>query len=297
MDIRTLSQQFYDYSRYMRGYSPDTIQRYRMTIQVFQRLMHVSDIGECTENKIREFFYHGRAIRHWSPNTFATYHRSLVVFFRWCVEQGQLPGNPTDGIELPKVGKALPRRLNKEQSQRLLEIIENYPYRHTFERFRNHAIVAIMLYAGLRRREVVRLHVVDVDLPNRSINVRHGKGNKDRFVPVSPVLAGILQRYLEERRRAGKTCPEVFTARDRDRGLTTEGLKRLVAFAVRVTGMRFSAHTLRHTFATLMLEGGCDIFALSKMMGHSDIKTTTIYLAASAEHLRAQMVKHPLNYV
>ena len=61
------------------------------------------------------------------------------------------------------------------------------------------------------------------------------------------------------------------------------------------SGIIFSVHKLRHTFATLMLEGGCDIYSLSKMMGHSDIKTTTIYLAASAEHLRSQMTKHPLN--
>jgi site-specific recombinase XerD len=78
-------------------------------------------------------------------------------------------------------------------------------------------------------------------------------------------------------------------------GLTEISLKRLVAKIRNATGMSFTIHKLRHTFATLMLEGGCDIYSLSKMMGHSDIKTTTIYLAASAEHLRAQMVKHPLN--
>jgi site-specific recombinase XerD len=73
-------------------------------------------------------------------------------------------------------------------------------------------------------------------------------------------------------------------------------LKLLVRLVREVAGLRFGVHQLRHTFATLMLEGGCDIFAISKMLGHSDIKTTTIYLAATAEHLRAQMAKHPLNY-
>jgi site-specific recombinase XerD len=77
--------------------------------------------------------------------------------------------------------------------------------------------------------------------------------------------------------------------------LTETGIKRLVEAIREASGIKFTIHKLRHTFATLMLEGGCDIFSLSKMMGHSDIKTTTIYLAASAEHLRAQMIKHPLN--
>ena len=71
-------------------------------------------------------------------------------------------------------------------------------------------------------------------------------------------------------------------------------MRRLVFLLRHVSGFKFTVHKLRHTFATLMLEGGCDIFSLSKMMGHSDIKTTTIYLSASIEHLRAQMVKHPM---
>ncbi len=78
-------------------------------------------------------------------------------------------------------------------------------------------------------------------------------------------------------------------------GFTSSGLKRLVGQLKKASGLSFTIHKLRHTFATLMLEGGCDIFSLSKMMGHSDIKTTTIYLSATAEHLRSQITKHPLN--
>jgi site-specific recombinase XerD len=76
---------------------------------------------------------------------------------------------------------------------------------------------------------------------------------------------------------------------------TKSGIKRLDKKISKTSGIKFSLHKPRHTFATLMLEGGCDIYSLSRMMGHSDIKTTTIYLAASAEHLREQMLKHPMN--
>jgi site-specific recombinase XerD len=100
---------------------------------------------------------------------------------------------------------------------------------------------------------------------------------------------------MQVRRKAGKKCVQVFASVNRDAGLTVNGLRRVFAKLQRFTGIEFRPHVLRHTFATLMLEGGCDIFSLSKMMGHSDIKTTTIYLAASAQHLRAQMIKHPLN--
>jgi site-specific recombinase XerD len=296
MHIDTLQDQFCDYSTYIRGYSPDTIRRYRGTIRLLRSSLHVRQVEECTEERIREFFYRGRAKRQWAAISFITYHKSLAVFFRWCVERGHLPSNPTDGIEIPKVSKTLPPRLTKQEALRLLEIVHNYPWPYAFQRYRNHAILATFLYAGLRKKELLRLQLVDLDLTNQSIFVRQGKGGKDRVVPMSTTLAGILRRYLEDRSRLGKTCPEVFPSLNRNMGLTGEGLKQVVLVARRITGLRFRIHTLRHTFATLMLEGGCDIFSLSKMMGHSDIKTTTIYLAASAVHLRAQMVKHPLNY-
>lgn len=295
MNIDTLRDQFCDHSTFIRGYSPDTIRRYRTTIQLFCRNANVREIEQCTPERVREFFYRGRAERHWSTASFITFHNSLAVFFRWCVERGLMPSNPADGIERPKLSKRLPQRLTEQEVLRLLEYVQNYPWPYTFLRYRNYAIFATFVFAGLRKNELLHLRLVDLDLDDRSILVRQGKGSKDRMVPVSSTLAGILARYLEERRRLGRTCPEFFTSLNRDMGFTEEGLKRLVIAAKRMTRLEFHVHTLRHTFATLMLEGGCDIFSLSKLMGHSDIKTTTIYLAASASHLQAQMVKHPLN--
>jgi site-specific recombinase XerD len=297
MDINPLVDQFCDYSTFIRGYSPDTIHRYRATVAMFQRAVGISRIEECTEEKVRAFLYQGRAERDWTANSYITYHKSLLVFFRWGMDQGYLTTNPADGIELPKVAKTLPPKLSRQQAERLLEIVHNYPYPYTFLRYRNHAIFATFLHAGLRKKELLHLQVVDVDVANKSIFVRRGKGNKDRIVPMSSTLTGILARYLEERSRLRKTCPEFFASLNRNERLTDQGLKRLVQLARHATCLRFTIHSLRHTFATLMLEGGCDLFSLSKMMGHSDIKTTTIYLAASAEHLRSQMVKHPLNAV
>lgn len=295
MDILTLRQQFCEYSIYIRGYSPATIQRYRMTIHILHRWAKIDDLARYTAPLLEEFFFHGRQSQQWSPSTFATYHRSLLVFFRWCVERGHMTANPVEGIELPKIPKTLPRKLTQQQALRLLEVVQGHPYQSSFQRIRNHAIFATFLHAGLRRQELLRLRVVDVDVENRSIFVRQGKGAKDRIVPMSGTLGGILARYLPERQRRRMTCPEFFVSTYRNTGLTEDVLKRLVRMTTAASGISFTVHTLRHTFATLMLEGGCDIFSLSKMMGHSDIKTTTIYLAASSAHLRAQMVKHPLN--
>ena len=86
-----------------------------------------------------------------------------------------------------------------------------------------------------------------------------------------------------------------FASANLDMGLSESGLLRLIKRIKTITGIKYSCHTLRHTFATLMLEGGTDIYSLSRMLGHTNIKTTTIYLYASVEHLRSQMSKHPLN--
>lgn len=155
----------------------------------------------------------------------------------------------------------------------------------------------------LKRNRILVMHPIereikkptDVDVENLTIFVSQGKGSKDRIIPMSFTLAQSLRKYLEERKRMNKTCAEFFCSLTYNRGFTSHGLKRLVIQLRKASGVKFSVHKLRHTFATLMLEGGCDIYSLSKMMGHSDIKTTTIYLTASAEHLRSQMTKHPLN--
>jgi len=295
MDIKILAHKFYDYSTYIRGYSKGTTDRYRKIIDPYCTQMHITEIEQVTEENVRKMFYYGRTERKWKPNTYICYYMSLKVFFHWCKDNGYMTVEPMKGLELPKTEKRLPSRLTKQDALRLLEVIYNYPYDYKFLRYRNHAIFSMFLFAGLRKEELLKLKYMDVDIENMSLFIRQGKGNKDRIVPICYTLASTLKRYQEERKRLRKTCPEFFASLNRDLGYTNNGLKRLVEQLKKATGLNFSVHKLRHTFATLMLEGGCDIYSLSKMMGHSDIKTTTIYLSASTELLRSQITKHPLN--
>ncbi|HEY6195517.1 MAG TPA: tyrosine-type recombinase/integrase [Candidatus Eisenbacteria bacterium] len=197
-------------------------------------------------------------------------------------------------LGLPRLERRLPARLSLQEAQRLLELVANARTGSRFHHSRNRALLATCLYAGLRRTELLRLVLTDLDLDGRSTLVRQGKGSKDHYVPVQPALAGTLRRYLEERKATGKRCAEVFTSVRRDEVLSVDGLRRVIVSLQKAPTPRFHLHTLRHTFATLMLEGGCDIYALLRMMGHSDIKSTTLYLAASTQHLRAQISRHPL---
>lgn len=295
MDIEILALKFYDHSSFIRGYSKATLARYKVAINYYCRITGVNNIEEVTEENVRAFFFYGRTQRRWRSNSFITFHMSLKVFFNWCIKEGYLKLDPMKDIEIPKTEKRLPIKLTKQDSLMLLDVVYNYPYDYKFLRYRNHAIFSTFVFAGLRKNELLSLRCADVDIDNLSIFVRQGKGNKDRIVPISYTLAQTLKRYALERKRLNKTCPQFFASLNRNKGYTESGLKRLTIQISKASGLVFTIHKLRHTFATLMLEGGCDIYSLSKMMGHSDIKTTTIYLSASAEHLRSQMIKHPLN--
>ena len=295
MDIQILAEKFYEYSNFIRGYSKDTIRRYRWVLGFYYRHSGITSIEQVTEVNLRALFLNGRVERHWKTNTYLVFYKSLLVFFRWCVKEGYLARNPIEGMEKPRHESLLPPKLTKQEALKLLECVYNYPYDYQFLRYRNHAIFAMFIFAGLRKQELLKLKFSDIDIENLTIFVRQGKGKKDRIIPMSYTLAQSLKRYLEYRKKLNKTCPEFFTSLVRNQGYTDSGIRRLVEQICEASGIVFTAHKLRHTFATLMLEGGCDIYSLSKMMGHSDIKTTTIYLYASAEHLRSQITKHPLN--
>ena len=295
MNIELLLEDFCHYSSYIRGVSKNTIKRYRQKISAFCRSMNIQNLDEINEQTIQNYFLQGRVQKQWKTATYRTYYMTLKVFFRWCMERGYIDNNYVEVIEIPKLEKALPKAMKRKDALQLLEIVYNYPYTQKYLKYRNHAIFSTFLLTGLRKNELLNLKLSDVDLENLTIFVRQGKGSKDRVVPINYTLAQSLNRYLLERKKSKKTCPEFFTSSNRNGGYTENGLKMLVNQLREASGIYFSIHTLRHTFATLMLEGGCDIYSLSKMMGHSDIKTTTIYLSATAEHLRSQITKHPLS--
>lgn len=297
VNIQIAAKEFYEYSILNKGYSKETVRRYKYVIDLYCKLSQVQEMEDVTLKNVMALFYHGRAERKWSVNTFIIFHKSLLVFFRWCKLHSYITFNPVEEIEKPRLEQKLPKKLTKQEALRLLEIVYNYPYKHTFLRCRNHALFATCVFAGLRKQELLNLKFSDVDLENKTIFIRNGKGNKDRVVPISSTLAESLRRYLEERKKKSKTCPEFFASLNQNIGFTVDGIKKLVDQMRKASGIKFSIHTLRHTFATLMLEGGCNIYSISRMMGHSDIKTTTIYLYASTEHLRSEMLKHPLDNV
>ncbi|WP_292942874.1 tyrosine-type recombinase/integrase [Olleya sp. UBA1516] len=293
MHIEQLLEIFCTYSKFIKGLSDNTIKRYSENINNFISLSEVNHFDDINEQKVLAFFFKGRVERKWKSTTYRTYYMTLIVFFDWAVANGHLETNYVKGIELPKIPKSLPKNLSKQQTNLILETTLNFPCSHRFIRYRNHAILSTFVFAGIRKDELFKLTLDDVDIENRTLFI-NGKGEKQRIIPISYRLAEILKRYLKERQKLKKTCPAFFTSFRLNKAYTDAGLRRVVKSIRECSGVYFRPHVLRHTFATLMLEGGCDVYSLSKMMGHNDIKTTTLYLSASAEHLRSVLMKHPL---
>ena len=295
-NILNLHDQFCQSALWEKNLRPSTIKWYKDALKFYLQFYNnqLVYLDQLTTESLRRYFYQKRSSGAWLADTHLNQYRAIKSFLKWCVQLGYLEYNPIEKIEKPKLDKKLPKRITSQEASQLLEYVFNEDTQYQFARYRNRAVLAIMLYAGLRATEMLNLKTNHVDMNNKIIHVFQGKGAKDRVIPMSRNLHCYLDEYKRERSRLRKSCDHFFTTLRGNRCFTYSGLKRVVEKAKNATGIKFSPHRLRHTFATLMLEGGCDLFSLQKMMGHSDIKTTTIYLSASVSMLQEQIVKHPL---
>ncbi|MFC1615774.1 tyrosine-type recombinase/integrase [Patescibacteria group bacterium] len=296
MNILDLHGQFCQECLLIKNYSPRTIKWYQNSLKGFLKhfKFKLICIDEVTTERLRDYLYAKRINNHWCADTFLNNYKGIKSFLKWCVSHGYLNANPIEVIDKPKLAKKLPKRITSQEAIRVIECAFNMRTSYRFERYRNRALFGVMIYAGLRIKEVLDLKMGHVDMENRLIHVFEGKGGKDRIIPVASSLHRYLGEYLDDRERLGRKSEYFFLTLRGEGPFSYRGVTRVIEKVKKRTKINFSCHKLRHTFATLMLEGGCDLFSLQKMMGHSDIKTTTIYLSASVNMLQKQILKHPL---
>jgi len=295
MNIFSLLDEYCYLSKNLRGVSPETIRRYKENIGLFCRFNNIEQPEEITKKKVLRFFTHGGAERNWGPATFHTYHMSLRVFFTWLYQNNRITETFVEDIMLPRIPRSLPKALSEEDTQKLLSVTYNYPWSSEFERARNYAIISTYVFTGVRRSELLNLTEHDLNFEQATLRVNRGKWNKDRVIPMSKPLMEALYVYLEHKRKYQYKNPHVFCSARQDQALKKGGLKGMMAKLKNASGLKIGNHIMRHTFAILMLQGGCDIVSLSRMLGHSDVKTTMKYLLIHDEQLKMQMYKHPLN--
>jgi len=209
----------------------------------------------------------------------------LRSFHRHLRRQGILEEDPTAHLRAPRQSRRLPQVLSRDEVGRLLE----QPAGTAPAALRDRALLELMYACGLRASEAVALELGDLDLETGVLRAR-GKGAKQRIVPIGSAAARAVAAYLARGRPrlvGDRLEPRLFV-NHRGHGLTRQGLYKIVQRHAKAAGLaaRMSPHTLRHTFATHLLAGGCDLRSLQEMLGHADIGTTQLYTHLSAGRLR-----------
>jgi integrase/recombinase XerC len=223
---------------------------------------------------------------NYARTTIARRLASLRSCFRYTTREGLTPANPAKALRTPRVGRKLPHFLTTEQVARLLEA----PPANDAMGLRDRAILETLYSAGLRVAELVGLDVADWDRAANIIRVL-GKGRKERIAPVGRFAARALERWLEVRTSdpdASEDDREALFLNRFGRRLTTRSIGRSLEKYLKMTGLDriTSPHTLRHSFATHLLDGGADLRAVQELLGHRSLTTTQIYTHVSTRRLR-----------
>jgi site-specific recombinase XerD len=227
---------------------------------------------------------------------------TLRTFYKHLRHSGRREDNPAADAILPKIGKPLPKALRPDEVAHVFALANGGPGKglaglSDYQRKRDRAILQCLWSCGVRRAELVGLDLTDVDLDGRQLRVVKGKGNKDRYVPMTPEAAAAMRAYLAV--RPNVSVPAFFVGRG-DRRLSAAGVYKIVRTYMETAGISeyASPHTWRHTVATLMRERGADLLFLKEFLGHESTATTEIYTKLARERLRAEFDKyHPRDEV
>ncbi len=209
-------------------------------------------------------------------------------FFNYLLLNDEIDASPAELISAPKPARRLPDVLTTEEIDRILAAIDT----STPKGIRDVAMLELLYSCGLRVSELVSLRLGDLFFGEGFIRVV-GKGDKQRLVPISDVARERVMRYLDERQPA-RTSEEVLFLNNRGKGLTRVMIFTILKEAARRAEIekRISPHTLRHSFATHLLEGGAGIRQVQELLGHENILTTEIYTHLDSEHLRTTVEEH-----
>ncbi len=280
---------FLAYLEFERGLSRNTLEAYRSDLLQYGAHLAGRDPLTVTHSDLAAFvdvLATGDGDK--PPVAPATLQRKVAClrsFHRHLRRMGLIQADPTANLHAPRQSRRLPHVLSRDQVARLLE----QPRGTAPAALRDRALLELMYACGLRASEAIGLETGDLDLDAGVLRAR-GKGSKERMVPIGSAAARAVTQYLARGRPrlVGDRMEARLFVNHRGAGLTRQGLYKIVQRHAASAGLAgaMSPHTLRHTFATHLLAGGCDLRSLQEMLGHADIATTQLYTHLSAERLK-----------
>jgi integrase/recombinase XerC len=261
---------FIDYLNSYRNCAAVSVKAYGRDIQSFAQFFAQSPGGapppaQITRQQVMQFAV---GLTHLAPLSVRRRLWALSSFFGFLQDMGYLSGNPAKRLPLPKLAQPVPVTLTEEEAQRLL---------HAAQRPWHKCLVVLLLSTGMRRSEVAEISLEDLDLENRQLLV-HGKGAKERVVPLADQTIAAIEEYLPQRKQT--ESHRLFVSQF---GMPLNGraisrmLQRTLAKAG-LAGRGITPHKLRHTFATHLIRSGADVRTVQELLGHADIGTTARYL-------------------
>jgi integrase/recombinase XerD len=294
--------EFMLYARAERGLAANTIEAYRRDLGEYLRSLEGRGSGAVpSEDATRDdvlAYVEGLRLRGLAPRTIERKLAAVRHLHRFALREGLSEQDPTADVASPKRPKRLPDVLSAGEAARLVEAPD--PAGALVERDR--AILELLYGSGLRVSELVGLDAEDVDLDSRLVRVR-GKGGKERIVPVGGASAEAIRNYIADLRptlvrralRAGRgRDAAALVLSGRGTRLTRQSVWKLLGRWAAAAGVKAHPHTLRHSYATHLVEGGADLRAVQELLGHADISTTQVYTEISREHIKEEYFSlHP----
>jgi len=281
--IDTLINHFVEYLLIDKKYSENTIKSYQNDLKKYQNFFKNKNIEMINEENIKEYLKYLKTENN-EAKTISHNISTLRSFYKFLLIEKKINKNPMEWIEIPKIKKSLPKTLSFEEINKLLDIKLNDKYS-----YRNKAMLELMYATGLRVSELVNVKIHDIDSESCIIRVM-GKGSKERIVPLGDYAIKYIDIYLKEYRNKliKKEYNDYLFLNNHGKKMTRQGFFKIIKNLAKQQKIKveFSPHTLRHSFATHLLDGGADLRSIQEMLGHSDISTTQIYTHVSKELLK-----------
>lgn len=293
--MNDLLNRFINYLAVERRLSQNTIDAYQRDINRFISYLKLTSLQDVSLMKRDDIVHYLSSFQkeRLSASSQARHLVSLKMFFRFLVNEEMLDKDPTENIESPSLARRLPETLSFEDVEKLLK---NPDTNHTLG-LRDSAMIELLYATGVRVSELISLTINDLNLEVGYI-ISMGKGSKERIIPLGEEASLKLKDYLETSRPPlvkGRNTKELFVNRQGNK-MTRQAFWKIIKKYARAAGIKkeISPHSLRHSFATHLLEGGADLRSVQKMLGHADISTTQIYTHIIKERLRTLYDKfHP----
>lgn len=286
-------EDYLSYIVFEKRLSNKTKESYAFDLKSFSEYFKDKDVKKITEENITDYLKYLKEERLMSTKSIERHLTTIRGFYKYLVKTEQIPNDITENIDNLKIGKHLPNVLSIEEVDKLMDIKLDNPFN-----YRTKAMLELMYGSGLRVSELVSLTLNDFDLYSDTILI-NGKGSKERIVPIGDYSKEYLMKYLNVRNLLIKKKngnPDKIFLNNHGQPITRNGFNFLLNNLLKEKGInkKITPHTLRHSFATHMLDNGADLRTIQDLLGHADIATTRIYTHIAKKRIKENYDKYQI---